>query len=80
MAVAAALPLVLPVLDVWGLRDEAAAGAAVSKSDVRRVLANVCKALVPAPLRKRCSCAFDDNWHFDRFKQKLRGLSFRGFS
>ena len=67
MAVAAALPLVLPVLDVWGLRDEAADWTAVSKSDVRRVLANVCKALALAPLRMRRFFAFDDNWHFDRF-------------
>jgi len=44
VAVAAALPLLLPVLDVWGLREESAAGAAaaISKSDIRRVLANVC--------------------------------------
>jgi hypothetical protein len=41
VAVAAALPLLLPALDVWGLRQESAADAAVSKSDVRRVLANV---------------------------------------
>jgi tRNA A64-2'-O-ribosylphosphate transferase len=40
VAVAAALPLVLPVLDVWGLREEPAASA-VTKGDVRRVLANV---------------------------------------
>ena len=40
VAVAAALPLLLPALDVWGLRD-ASAAAPVTKGDVRRVLANV---------------------------------------
>jgi hypothetical protein len=40
VAVAAALPLLLPVLDVWGLRD-ASSAAPVTKGDVRRVLANV---------------------------------------
>jgi tRNA A64-2'-O-ribosylphosphate transferase len=39
IAVAAALPLVVPVLDIWGVREGST--SAVSKGDVRRILANV---------------------------------------